>query len=609
MINRLSYSRLGNISFIALVTISYFVPRSLRSLVTKYDIVSRAIKLISPRLSYDNLYIYKLYIYISVKRLDLDDRIDSLATKDSFITLKDHKPNFNNNPTCRLINPSKSEIGIISKQILQRINAAVLEHINVNQWKNTDSVISWFSNLSNKSTRSFINFDIVDFYPSISEELLCEALSFASNYVPITDNEKNIIIQAKSSVLFSQNNTWCKETSSSLFDVTMGSFDGAETCELVGLYLLSKLPPEYSTEVGLYRDDGLAALDKSPKEIENIKKHICKIFNDHNLKLTIEANKKCVNFLDITLDLRSASYKPYMKPGNTPQYVHRNSNHPPSILRSVPEAINKRLSNISSDKNAFDSAVPPYQEALQKSGYNFKLQYNPQPSKPKRSRSRNIIWFNPPYNSTVSTNIGYKFLQAVDDCFTPDHPLRKIFNRNTLKLSYSCMPNVKSIISSHNKSVLKDQSVTSASQVDKDCNCRKKDTCPLSGKCLTTNVVYQATVTRDDTNEQETYVGHTECQFKTRYNGHTSSFRNAKYKHATELSKHVWNLNNKNVKYSIKWRVLARCNSYSNKTKRCHLCLHEKYIIIYHPKLASLNSRNELLSKCRHRNKFLLSYK
>ena len=57
MINRLSYSRLGNISFIALVTISYFVPRSLRSLVTKYDIVSRAIKLISPRVSYDNLYI------------------------------------------------------------------------------------------------------------------------------------------------------------------------------------------------------------------------------------------------------------------------------------------------------------------------------------------------------------------------------------------------------------------------------------------------------------------------------------------------------------------------------------------------------------------------
>ena len=66
MINRLSYSRLGNISFIALVTISYFVPRSLRSLVTKYDSVSRAIKLISPRLSYDNLYILTFDSYIGI---------------------------------------------------------------------------------------------------------------------------------------------------------------------------------------------------------------------------------------------------------------------------------------------------------------------------------------------------------------------------------------------------------------------------------------------------------------------------------------------------------------------------------------------------------------
>ena len=67
-----------------------------------------------------------------------------------------------------------------------------------------------------------------------------------------------------------------------------------------------------------------------------------------------------------------------MKPGNTPQYVHRSSNHPPSILRSVPDAINKRLSNTSSDKKAFDSAVPPYQEALQKKW--LQLQITMQPS-------------------------------------------------------------------------------------------------------------------------------------------------------------------------------------------------------------------------------------
>ena len=155
-----------------------------------------------------------------------------------------------------------------------------------------------------------ITFDIyiVDLYLSISEKLLREALAFVSNHTTITENEKATIIQAKKPV----------------FDLTMGSFDSAETCELVGLYLLSKIPQEYSNDIGHYRDDGLAAFDKTPREIENIKKHICKIFNHHSLKLTIEANKKCVNDLDITLDLRSisASYELYMKPGNTPQYVH-----------------------------------------------------------------------------------------------------------------------------------------------------------------------------------------------------------------------------------------------------------------------------------------------
>ena len=277
------------------------------------------------------------------KSLGLDDRIDSLATKDCFVTLKDHKSNFSNNPTCRLINPSKSEIGIISQQILQRINHKVIKCTNLNQWENTDSVLRWFKNLENKPNRSLISFNIVDFYPSISEELLNEALSFASQYDNITENEKHIITQAKKSLLFNANTTWCKKTSKSLFDVTMGSFDGAETCELVGSYLLSKLTPEYGNDIGLYRDDGLAAFNKTPKQMENVKKHICKIFSEHNLKITIEANKKCVNYLDVTLDLRSQSFKPYMKPGNTPQYINRDSNHPPTILRTVPPSNQQKI--------------------------------------------------------------------------------------------------------------------------------------------------------------------------------------------------------------------------------------------------------------------------
>ena len=114
--------------------------------------------------------------------------------------------------------------------------------------------------------------------------------------------------------------------------ITAGSFDGAETCELVGLYLLSKLTPVVGNNIALYRDDDLAALNKTPREIENIKKYICKTFNEHNLKLTIEANMKCVNFFDVTLDLNASTYKPFTNLGNVMQYVNRESSHPPSVL-------------------------------------------------------------------------------------------------------------------------------------------------------------------------------------------------------------------------------------------------------------------------------------
>ena len=207
------------------------------------------------------------------KKLGLHNRIDSLATNDSFITLKDHKPNFSNNPTCRLINPSKSEIGIISRRTLQRINSKVVNSAKLNQWRNTDSVIKWFNTLHNKSARSFISFDVVDFYPSISEELLKEALAFAAQYDEITEEEKAIMVQAKKSLLFNGNTAWSKKESKSLFDVTTSSFDGAETCKLhVGSFLLSKLTAVCGNDIGLYRDDGLAAFNKTPREIENIKK-------------------------------------------------------------------------------------------------------------------------------------------------------------------------------------------------------------------------------------------------------------------------------------------------------------------------------------------------
>ena len=118
------------------------------------------------------------------------------------------------------------------------------------------------------------------------------------------------------------------------FDVTMGSYDGAETCELVGSFLLSQLQ-DLNINVGLYRDDGLAITNTTPRDTENIKKEICRIFNNNGLRITIEANKQIINFLDVTFNLNRSTYQPFTKPNTSLQYVHRESNHPPITINNI----------------------------------------------------------------------------------------------------------------------------------------------------------------------------------------------------------------------------------------------------------------------------------
>ena len=103
----------------------------------------------------------------------------------SFITLKDHKENFNNNPTVRLINPAKNELGHISKAILDTANKNIREAMGLNQWRNTDTVIDWFKSIRNKHLCKFVVFDIREFYPSITENLLKKALTFAEAHTHI----------------------------------------------------------------------------------------------------------------------------------------------------------------------------------------------------------------------------------------------------------------------------------------------------------------------------------------------------------------------------------------------------------------------------------------
>ena len=212
--------------------------------------------------------------------MKLENRIETLTKKEAFITFKDHKPNFINNPKCRLINPAKSDIGKVNKKLLDAINSEIQKKSGLLHWRNSSAVISWFGNFFNKNKCKFLVFDIVDFYPSIAKKLLTDAINFGKQYCTIDSDISDIIFHCRKSVLFGKNCTWIKNNES-LFDVTVGLFDKAELCELVSLFLLSGLASIIGkSNVGLYRDDGLAILENSPgPDTERIKKKIIKFFS------------------------------------------------------------------------------------------------------------------------------------------------------------------------------------------------------------------------------------------------------------------------------------------------------------------------------------------
>ena len=156
------------------------------------------------------------------------------------------------------------------------------------------------------------------------------------------------------------------------------------------------------------------------------------------------------------------------------------------------------------------------------------------------------------------------------------------------------------IISAHNKSI-----IANVERTTKECNCRVPTNCPLEGQCQTKNIVYQATVTSQK--GSYIYIGACDTEFKKRWYNHKSSFKLEHKRTDTELSKYIWKLREDNITFNLSWKILKQANSYSNTSKRCQLCLWEKFFIITKRKSEILNSRSELIGKCRHSNKFLLA--
>ena len=159
----------------------------------------------------------------------------------------------------------------------------------------------------------------------------------------------------------------------------MGAYDGAEVCELVGIFMLNKIGEKYNkNDVGLYRDDGLAVFKNiSGPESERIKKNFQSLFKKYVLEIIIECNKKVVDYLDVTFNLKDGTYKPYHKPDNKIPYINVQSNHPPNIIKQLPKTIEQRLSNNPSNETIFNEADPLYEKALSEAAHNVKLKCNP----------------------------------------------------------------------------------------------------------------------------------------------------------------------------------------------------------------------------------------
>ena len=99
----------------------------------------------------------------------------------------------------------------------------------------------------------------------------------------------------------------------------------------------------------------------------------------------------------------------------------------------------------------------------------------------------------------------------------------------------------------------------------------------------------------------------TSTTFKERLANHNYTFEHKEHSNKTELSKYIWTLKDNKKDFNINWQILKRAISYTGRSKRCNLCLEEKFCILKENQNCLLNKRMEIISTRRHRKKFRVS--
>ena len=202
--------------------------------------------------------------------------------------------------------------------------------------------------------------------------------------------------------------------------------------------------------------------------------------------------------------------------------------------------------------------------------------------------------------------MGAQILKLVDTCFAFPHPLHKLFNRHTVKVSYRTTPNMKQIISAHNRKLLRKL----VKNTSKPCTCTKK-ACPVEGNCQQKEIVYQATVSHKspETGQEikETYIGLTATTFYERHKNHESNFKLRSHETKSELSKYMWKLKDKNIICKIEWKIVDRAPKFTPVSKTCKLCTLERFYLLCKKESYTLNKNKEFGDECLHKRFLKLS--
>ena len=231
-----------------------------------------------------------------------------------------------------------------------------------------------------------------------------------------------------------------------------------------------------------------------------------------------------------------------------------------------------------------------------------------------KNKNRRVIWFNMQFCRLTNFNIGKYFLNLLDRHLNRDNPLRTSFDRNSVKISYSCANNMHSILSNnnnHNRRLLVELNRNSRRHSKVSCNSRRKQECPRADdEIRRTSHTKRAFPPVEHNNDGErVYIGIFAGIWKQGLYNHWKSFSNPRLRNQIALSKYFCNLKDQGLTSEIKWKIVRQSSTANSFNGRCNLCSDKKISIINFKDCRRLpNECNTLVFKCKHKSKFKLSW-